>query len=64
MSQWLKILAALVEDPGSVPRTHLTVYNCLQLQFQRSQYLLLAPQAPSMYTVHITHADKVHILIR
>lgn len=34
VAQWLRAFAALVEDPGLVPSTHMTSYNCLKLQFQ------------------------------
>jgi hypothetical protein len=34
MAQRLKALAALPEDPGSIPSTHMVAHNCLQLQFQ------------------------------
>lgn len=29
----LRALAAVAEDLGSIPTTHVAVYNCLQLQF-------------------------------
>lgn len=34
MAQQLRALAALPEDPGSVPSTHMAAHNCLKLQFQ------------------------------
>jgi hypothetical protein len=34
MSQWLRVLAALPEDPGSIPSTHMIAHNCVYLQFQ------------------------------
>jgi hypothetical protein len=34
MAQWLRVLAVLPEDPGSVLSTHMSVDKCLQLQFQ------------------------------
>ena len=34
MVQWLRALAALPEDPGSIPRTHMAAHNGLLLQFQ------------------------------
>ena len=34
MAQQLKALAALAEDPGLVPSTHIVANNHLQLQFQ------------------------------
>jgi len=38
MAQQLRALAALAEDQGLVPNTHM---HCLQLQFQRIQHPLL-----------------------
>jgi hypothetical protein len=32
VAQWLTALAALVDNPGSIPSTHITAYNLL-LQF-------------------------------
>ena len=32
MAQWLRPLAVLPEDPGSVPSIYMTVHNCLKLQ--------------------------------
>jgi hypothetical protein len=29
MAQWLRTLAALLEDPGSIPSNHMVAYNCL-----------------------------------
>ena len=29
MAQWLRALAALPEDPGSIPSTYMTAHNCL-----------------------------------
>jgi hypothetical protein len=34
MAQHFRALAALVEDTGSVPSTHITAYNHLELQSQ------------------------------
>ena len=28
MAQWLRALAALSEDPGSIPNTHTADHNC------------------------------------
>jgi hypothetical protein len=28
MAQWLGALAALLEDVGLIPRTHMAAYNC------------------------------------
>lgn len=37
MTQWLGVLCAPPDDPGSIPRTHIEAQNCLQLQFQGIQ---------------------------
>jgi hypothetical protein len=29
MVQWLRVLAAFPEDPGSILSTHMAAYNCL-----------------------------------
>lgn len=42
MAQGLRSVAVLPEDIGSVPSIHMDANNCLQPQFQRSIYLLLA----------------------
>jgi hypothetical protein len=34
MTQWLKTLAGLAEDPGYVSSTQMAIHNCLELQFQ------------------------------
>lgn len=38
MAQWLKILAALLEDPGLIPRTYIAAHKCLLLRLQRIWY--------------------------
>ena len=38
MAQWLRTLAALVEELGSILRTHTEVLNCLLLRSQRSLF--------------------------
>ena len=42
MAQWLRSLAALPEDLGSVLSTHSDTHNHLQLQFQEISCPLLA----------------------
>lgn len=37
MAQWLRALAALEEDLGLVPSTHMLVFNHLKLQFHGIQ---------------------------
>ena len=34
MTQWLKSPSAIVEDPGSVPNTHMVTHNHIEHQFQ------------------------------
>jgi hypothetical protein len=34
MAHWLKVLAVLPEDQGSIPSTYIAACNCLQVQFQ------------------------------
>jgi hypothetical protein len=29
MAQWLRTLASLSENPGSIPSTHIAAHNCL-----------------------------------
>jgi hypothetical protein len=29
MAQWIRVLAALPEDPGSIPRSHIAIHNNL-----------------------------------
>jgi hypothetical protein len=31
ISQWLRALAALIEDQGSIHDIHMTAHNCLEL---------------------------------
>jgi hypothetical protein len=38
MAQQYRALAVLLENWGSVPSTHMAVYNCLYLQFQGIQH--------------------------
>ena len=33
LAQWLRALAALPEDPGSISSTHMVGHTCLWLQF-------------------------------
>jgi hypothetical protein len=42
MSQRLRALAALPEDTGSIPGTHMAAHRHLQLQFQGIWYFLWA----------------------
>lgn len=29
ITQWLRALASLAEDPGLIPKTHMVAHNCL-----------------------------------
>lgn len=42
-------MAALPEDPGGVPRTHMVAYNRVKLQFEEMQCCFWPSQAPGMY---------------
>jgi hypothetical protein len=42
MAQQARALAALLEDPGSVPNTHMVAHSNLQFHFQGIQCLILA----------------------
>ena len=45
IAHWLRGMAALPEDPGSIPITHMAAHNHLKLQFQGSDALFWLPQA-------------------
>jgi hypothetical protein len=40
MCQQLKALAALLEDPGSIPSTHIETSNHLKVQFWESEAII------------------------
>ena len=67
MSQQLRALAALAEDVGSVPSTHMMVYNHLLLMFQRAQYPILASignrlaHSAQTYMQANTHSHKIEM---
>lgn len=56
MVQWLRVLAALTENPGFILSTHVTAHNHMNLQLQETSHLL-----DSMGTKHTcgacTHND-------
>jgi hypothetical protein len=59
MAQWLGALAALPEDLSSVPSTHMTAHNHLQLQFQGIQHPYSDKHAgKSQHTVKNTNKKK------
>jgi hypothetical protein len=34
VAQWLRVLAALSQDPGLIPSIYMTATNCMQSQIQ------------------------------
>ena len=34
MAQWLRTLAVLPKDPGSIPSPHMAAHNCVRVQLQ------------------------------
>lgn len=53
MAQWFRVHIAPSEDQGSIPSTHMVVYNHLQLQFCEIQCFLLTSLSTSI------HAGKI-----
>ena len=43
MAHWRRVLAALAEDPGSVPSSHTAAHNHLYFQFQDFYHRLQTP---------------------
>jgi hypothetical protein len=63
MAHWLRTLAALAEDLGSVLSTYMVACNCLQLQFLEIQCPLLDSVQALEYTECIyipTGAHNAH----
>jgi hypothetical protein len=60
MAQCLRALAALPEDLGSIPSTHMAAHNCLQLQSWESNAFFWPPGAPDKQMVHITYTLAKH----
>jgi hypothetical protein len=59
MAHPLKALAAPLEDPGSIPSTHMIAHNCLQPQFRGIH------PTPGMHVVRISeNASKIPIHIK
>lgn len=52
MVQWLRVLATLVEDLGSILSNHLVTQSLLSQQFQGIRCPLLSLQAPAMLMVY------------
>lgn len=44
LAQWLRVMAVLTENPGSIFSTHMVAHSCLQLQYQGTQCYLLASE--------------------
>jgi hypothetical protein len=59
MTQYLKALAALLDDPGSIPGTHVVAKNFLKLQFQG---ILISANTTHMWGTEM-HARKSHLNI-
>ena len=55
VTQWLRALAALPEDPGLIPSTHITAHNFLQLQVWEIQHILLASAGTDIRAVVTPH---------
>jgi hypothetical protein len=51
LAQWLRALAALSEDPGSIPRTHMTAYNCQVQGNLIPSYTLTSRQNTNAYKI-------------
>lgn len=63
MAQRSRALVALAVGLSSVPSTHITTDNHLQLEFQRILYPLLASGALDMHAVHIhTCRENMHLI--
>lgn len=54
--QWLRTLAILAEDPGSIPSTHMVLHNHLSLQSQGIQCPLLNSVA-----IRHTHGAQIYM---
>lgn len=59
MAQQLRLLAALVEDPGLVPSFHVVPHNHLQLQLQESSTLFWTRHQEHAWSISL-HAGKTH----
>ena len=61
MVDWLRTLAAIVEDPSSVPSTHMTVHNC-NLSSQGSDTLFWPLWTPGTKGCSDMHVGKAYII--
>jgi hypothetical protein len=59
MAKWLRALAALPEDLGSVSSSYIAVHSHLYLQFQEIQHPLLACIATANKWCIDLHAHKI-----
>lgn len=50
-AQWLRPLANLPKDPGSIPRTHMTAYNCQVQGNLIPSYTLTSRQNTNAYKI-------------
>ena len=55
MAQQLRVFAALPENLGTIPKTHMVAYDHLELQLQRIQRFWVPP-APTLMCTY-PHAD-------
>ena len=70
MAQWERVLAALADDLGLIPSTHITIthitiHNCCNYSPRGSDTLFWSLKTPGTYVVHThIHADKSAIHIK
>ena len=56
MTQWLRALGALAEDPGPLIFTNMVAHSCLETHFQGIRYLLRT--STDIRKEHSTHAYR------
>lgn len=52
MAQWLRTPVALIEDPGSVPKTHMVAQNIYSSRSRGADAFFWHPWAPGTHVVH------------
>lgn len=62
MAQWLRTLAALTEEQGSIPSIHMTDYNCLYLQLQGDTGTINTGKHQCMYNNFFLKKDHLRKL--
>lgn len=63
--QWSRALASLSKDLGSIPRTHMLVQYCLQLQFPRTNTVSGLPQrSPVTHWVRRNTLQAKHLYLQ